>query len=84
MNFPNTTERMGEYERIQCVRDVKRVVQALTRRSIEDCVAIEGGLLKVLDGTGSYRAAIAEGLLFTTRLRTLLSAFVPTSTRNSG
>jgi hypothetical protein len=49
----------------QCVRDAKRVVQALTTRSVEDCVAMEaddGNILGLLDGAGPYKAAVEQGL----------------------
>jgi hypothetical protein len=46
----------------QCDRDAKRVVQALTRRNTEDCEALEGDLLQVLNGAGAYKAAVGEGL----------------------
>jgi hypothetical protein len=46
----------------QCGRDAKCVVQALTRRNNEDCIALEGDLLCVLDGAGAYKTAVKEGL----------------------
>jgi hypothetical protein len=46
----------------KCSYDAKRVVRALTRRSKEDCIAMEGGLLYFLDGAGAYKTAVKEGL----------------------
>jgi hypothetical protein len=46
----------------QCSRDAKGLVKALTRRYSDDCIAMERGLLFVLDGAGAYKAALAEGL----------------------
>jgi hypothetical protein len=46
----------------KCSRDAKRAVQALTRRNNEDCLAVERGLLHILDGAGAYKAAVREGL----------------------
>jgi hypothetical protein len=46
----------------QCSRDAKRLVKALTRRNNDDCIAMERGLLFILDGAGAYKAAVAEGL----------------------
>jgi porphobilinogen deaminase len=45
-----------------CDRDAKRAVQALTRRKKEDCIAMERGLLDVLNGTGGCNAAVGEGI----------------------
>lgn len=47
----------------QYSRDAKRVVKAMrTRRNTDDCIDMERGLLFVLDGAGTYKAAVAEGL----------------------
>jgi hypothetical protein len=60
--------KFGEHKQLcdgmkeQCGRDAKRVVTALSRRSNQDCEAMEGDLLQVLSGAGAYKAAVAEGL----------------------
>jgi hypothetical protein len=48
--------------REQCQQDAQRAVQALSRRSTEDCEALEGtDLLECLNGAGAYKAAVQEG-----------------------
>jgi hypothetical protein len=46
----------------KCARDAKRVVQALTRRNSEDCLAMETDIFEAVNGAGAYKAAVAEDL----------------------
>jgi hypothetical protein len=49
----------------KCVLDAKRVVEALTTRSIAQCANMEedvGNIMGLLDGNGAFKAAVAEGL----------------------